>query len=145
ISMAGCGGGPAAGTDEGVVGMPRPRLRRTTLVGAAVLLVAVSGLVPGAANAAPGHDAELPLGTPGLPQTVTVQQVLPGVTLTTYVRGSASADAFWYVRAGFLGTRDAAQALAARLGTAGQAAEVEEVDGRPVDDPVRGPDGYLVR
>ena len=40
--MAGCGGGPAAGTDEGVVGMPRPRLRRTALVGAAVLLVAVS-------------------------------------------------------------------------------------------------------
>lgn len=114
-------------------------------MGAAAFLLVVSALAPGAASAATGQDAGLPLGGPTLPQTATVQQVLPGVRLTTYVRGYGSADAFWYVRAGFVGTRGAAQALAARLAAAGQIAEVEEIDGRPVDDPVRGPAGYLVR
>jgi Phosphodiester glycosidase/SPOR domain len=137
--------------------MPRLHLRRTALAGATGFLLAVSALAPGAANAATGREAAsppgaasgreagLPLGAPTLPQTVAVQPVLPGVTLTTYVRGYASADAFWYVRAGFVGTRDAARALAARLAAAGQAAEIEAIDGRPVDDPVHGPAGYLVR
>jgi exopolysaccharide biosynthesis protein len=125
--------------------MSRTLVRRSTLAGATVFLLAASTLAPGAASAAPGTEAGLPLGAPTLPQTATVRQVLPGVTLTTYVRGYASADAFWYVRAGFVGTRDAAQALAARLAAAGQAADVDEVDSRPVDDPVRGPAGYLVR
>ena len=84
--------------------MPRLHLRRTALVGAAAFLLVVSALAPGAASAATGQDAGLPLGGPTLPQTATVQQVLPGVRLTTYVRGYGSADAFWYVRAGFVGT-----------------------------------------
>ncbi len=115
------------------------------LAGAAVFLLAGSALAPDRADAATGPDTGLPLGAAGLPQTVTVEQVLPGVTLTTYVRGYASAADFWYVRAGFLATREAAQALAARLAAAGQPAQVEEIDGRPVDDPVLGPAGYLVR
>jgi len=123
--------------------MSRPR--RTVLVGVAVAVLAASAAAPGVASAAPHRDSGLPLGPAGLHQTVTVTQVLPGVTLTTYVRGYSSTGDFWYVRAGFLATRDAAGALAARLAAAGQAAEVEEIDGRPVDDPVRGPAGYLVR
>jgi hypothetical protein len=125
--------------------MSRTRLRRTVLMAIAIAVLAASTAAPGAASAAPGTDTGLPLGPAGLHQTVTVTQVLPGLTLTTYTRGHASADDFWYVRAGFVATRDAARALAARLTAAGQAAEVEEIDGRPVDDPVRGPAGYLVR
>jgi exopolysaccharide biosynthesis protein len=139
--------------------MPNPHVRQTALAGATGFLLAVSALVPGAASAATAGEAAppiraatgatsatgLPLGAPTLPQTVTVEPVLAGVTLTTYARGYASADAFWYVRAGFVGTRDAARALADRLAAAGQAAEVEEIGGRPVDDPVHGPAGYLVR
>ncbi len=121
--------------------MPRPRLRRIVLAGAALVLAA-SALSPDRAS---GAGPDLPLGPAGLPQTATVQQVLPGVTLTTYVRGYASAQEFWYVRAGFVATRDAAQALAARLAAVGQRAVIEEIGGRPVDDPVQGPAGYLVR
>jgi hypothetical protein len=77
-----------------VSGMPRLRRRRAALAGYTALLLAVSVLAPGVASAAPGQEAALPLGDPALPQTVTVEQVLPGVTLTTYVRGYASADAF---------------------------------------------------
>jgi hypothetical protein len=120
--------------------------RRVALAGAATLMLAAAVAVPAAsANAAPGPDNGLPLGTPGLPQTVTVEDVLPGVTLTTYVRGSASANDFWYVRAGFLGTREAADGVASRLAAAGYSPAVDQIDGRPADDPVRGAVGYLVR
>jgi exopolysaccharide biosynthesis protein len=126
--------------------MRRFHRRRIALAGAATLMIGAALVAPMApANAAPGREDGLPLGAAGLPQTVSVEDVLPGVTLITYVRGNASAGDFWYVRAGFVATRDAADSLAARLVAAGYAAEVEEIDGRPVDDPVRGPSGYLVR
>jgi Phosphodiester glycosidase/SPOR domain len=126
--------------------MRRVRVPRIALAGTAILMLATAMVVSGGpAGAAPEPSADLPLGPAGLPQTVSVETVLPGVTLSTYVRGTASADDFWYVRAGFVATRDAAQSLAARLASAGYAAEVVEVAGRPVDDPVPGPAGYLVR
>jgi hypothetical protein len=126
--------------------MRRVRERRIVLAGVAMLMLATVVAVSGpAAGAAPPPAGGLPLGPAGLPQTVSVENVLPGVTLTTYVRGYATAADFWYVRAGFVATRDAATGLAERLAGAGYPAEVEEIDGRPVDDPVPGAAGYLVR
>jgi hypothetical protein len=74
-----------------------------------------------------------------------VRQLAAGVTLTTIERGESSPADVWTVTAGFFPDRPAAQELATRLGAAGFAPRVEQVDGRAADDPQQGPVGYQVR
>lgn len=93
----------------------------------------------------PSVSSGLPLGPAGLPETRTVERLAPGVTLTTIQRGQASPADVWTVTAGFFPDRAAADGLASRLVAAGFSPRVEQVDGRAVDDPQRGPVGYQVR
>jgi hypothetical protein len=127
----------------------RFRLHRTAAgvvtAGLALGLAALAPVPVAGADAPAARFPALPLGPVNLPQSVTVQQVTPGVTLTTIVRGRASATDFWYVRVGVFATEDAAQAQAAKVTAAGEQPEILRIDGRPVDDPQHGPAGFLVR
>jgi hypothetical protein len=96
-------------------------------------------------GARPDISGGLPLGPATLSETRTVEQLAPGLTLTTIERGSASPNDFWTVTAGFFADRATADALATRLVAAGFDPRVEQVDGRAVDDPQRGPVGFQVR
>lgn len=110
-----------------------PSVIAAVLVGSTVLVAP-----PPPAAAAP---AGLPLGPPDLPETRTVEQLAPGVTLTTIERGTAPAGPIWTVTAGFRGTRAEADALAARVAATGVQARVEQVD-----DPLLGDvAGFVVR
>ncbi|WP_329561229.1 phosphodiester glycosidase family protein [Kitasatospora sp. NBC_01266] len=131
--------------------------------GALVGLLAV--LAPFGLGAAPygatGHLG-LPLGSGGLPETRTVQQIAPGVSLTTIVRGKVSPADHWTVDvavptgvvpptldpdtpASVLGSRANADAIAAKLTAAGYAPTVSEQDSPAFQGFAGGPQGYVVR
>jgi hypothetical protein len=120
-------------------------LARAAVRRGVALLVVASALLTLATPETLARPRGLPLGPAGLPETRVVERLAPGVTLTTITRGAASPSDVWTVTAGFFPDLAAAQDLAARLGAAGFAARVEQVDGRAVDDPQRGPVGYQVR
>ncbi|MDQ6920097.1 MAG: phosphodiester glycosidase family protein [Candidatus Dormibacteraeota bacterium] len=107
----------------------------------AVPAAAHTALPLGTSNAG---DAALPLGPASLQESRTTQVLSPGVTLTTVLRGYASSSDYWTINAGFFAARATADALAARLGAAGHPAAVQEIEGRAVDDPTRGPAGDIV-
>src|SRR5918997_1597877 len=112
-----------------------------------VLLLAVWAVLPAAA-----HDqtsqffaAELPLGSPSLPETRTTEEVAPGVTYTKIVRGEQSSNDFYTVDVAFKADRVEAEQVAAQLEADGYDPVIVEVTERAPDDPQTGPLGYLVR
>ena len=125
------------------------RRRCSAVLAVMAVLAGLLAEAPAAAGqstgARPHASGGLPLGPATLSETRTVEQLAPGLTLTTIERGSASPNDFWTVTAGFLADRAAADALAARLVAAGFDPRVEQVDGRAVADPQRGPVGFQVR
>ncbi|GAB2723801.1 phosphodiester glycosidase family protein [Kitasatospora kifunensis] len=138
-------------------------IRLSRSQGAFVGLLAL--LAPLGIGAAPyraaGHQG-LPLGSGDLPETRTVQQVAPGVSLTTIVRGRVLAADHWTVDVAVptgvvpptldpdtpqsvLGSRANAEAIAARLTAAGYAPTVSEQDSPAFQGFGGGPQGYVVR
>ncbi|MDQ3602364.1 MAG: phosphodiester glycosidase family protein, partial [Actinomycetota bacterium] len=89
--------------------------------------------------------AELPLGSPGLHETRTTEQVAPGVTYTKIVRGEPSKKDFYTVDVAFKADRAAAEQVAVQLEADGYDARIETISQRAPDDPQTGPLGYLVR
>ena len=120
-----------------------PSVLAAALVGSTVLLDPAGASAPagweraGSATAAPG----LPLGPPDLPETRTVEELAPGVTLTTIERGTAPAGPIWTVTAGFRATRAEADTLARKVAATGEPARVEQVDDPLVGDVA----GFVVR
>jgi hypothetical protein len=107
---------------------------------ALAVLVGLLLALPPAAQAEHG----LPLGSPSLGETRTVDRLAPGVTYTKIVRGELSRRDGWTVDVAIVADRAEARALAERLREAGFDAEVEPLE-RPPDDPARSPLGYRVR
>jgi hypothetical protein len=100
----------------------------------------------------------LPVGAPGLPETHTVRELQPGVTLTTITRGSGRSTDTWTVEVTIpsgsvdpdapgtaLAPLPDAEALAARLRTAGLPARVERVTTVALADVPAGTLGWRVR
>ena len=86
---------------------------------------------------------ELPLGSPGLPETRTTDTLARGVTYTKIVRGRLSAADGWTADVAVVPDRSAAEDLVARVRAAGFDAELDALP-RPPDDVARGPLGYRV-
>ncbi|GEB66116.1 hypothetical protein SAT01_35640 [Sinomonas atrocyanea] len=143
--------------------MLSPRTRR--ILASAGMSVAVSSAL--LSPAAPTHaddaapaatsSAHLNLGAPGLPETRTQKTLAPGVTLTTIHRGAPDSSLFWTAEvaipsdspdpdapASALSSQTAAQAVAAKLQTAGVDARVEQVTSPQLAD-AGGQLGYRVR
>jgi hypothetical protein len=112
------------------------------------------------APAAVAHGRGLPLGPRDLPETRSVEQLQPGVTLTTIVRGAPDPANTWTVEVAIPGGsgspdpdtpptavsgREHADTLAANLTAAGFTARVEEVTTPRVADFAGGTLGYRVR
>ena len=93
---------------------------------------------------APAARAELPLGSPSLPETRTVDRLAPGLTYTKIARGRLSERDGWTADVAVVSDRAAADDLARRLREAGFDAEVSALE-RPPDDREPGPLGYRVR
>jgi len=104
--------------------------------------------------------AALPLGPSDLTETRTERALQPGVTLTTIVRGVVDPSDVWTVEVSIpagptspdpdaapaaLSDRGSADALAARLRTAGYSPRVEEVVTPPTADYAGGSLGWRVR
>jgi Phosphodiester glycosidase len=103
-------------------------------------------LAPGHANAVPERpDGGLPLGESGLKETLTTEQVAPGVVYTKIERGRQSRQDFYTVDVAFTAGRAAAESVAERLRSDGYEPVIVEVSDRAPDDPQAGPLGYLVR
>ncbi|MFF7635133.1 phosphodiester glycosidase family protein [Kitasatospora sp. NPDC008050] len=128
---------------------------------AGLLAVIAPFTVAAAPYRATGHQG-LPLGSAGLPQTRTVQQIAPGVSLTTIVRGRVSPADHWTVDVAVptgavpptldpdtpqsvLGSQANADAIAAKLTAAGYAPTVSEQDSPAFRGFAGGPQGYVVR
>ena len=107
---------------------------------AAVLAVAFLLLLAGG----PARAHELPLGSPKLHETRTVDRLAPGVTYTKIVRGELSPRDGWAVDVAVVATRSGARDLAQQLEAAGYDADVDALERAP-DDRARGPLGYRVR
>ena len=107
----------------------------------ALLVAAVAALSSAAGAAA----RPLPLGAAALPETRTVRQLAPGLTLTEIARGTAAPEEAFVVDAGF--TLDPAQAeqTAGRARALGTDAAVVAVDIHAPDNPLPGPVGYFAR
>ncbi|MGT2463428.1 phosphodiester glycosidase family protein [Sinomonas atrocyanea] len=143
--------------------MLSPRTRRT-LASAGMSVALSSALLSPAAptqadDAAPAatSSARLNLGDPDLPETRTQKTLAPGVTLTTIHRGAPDSSLFWTAEvavpsdspdpdapASALSSQTAAQAVAAKLQTAGVDARVEQVTSPQLAD-AGGQLGYRVR
>ena len=133
---------------------------------ATLVLATVLGLLPGAvvAGAAPPPSsrasAGLPLGAAGLAETRSQRVLQRGVTVTTIVRGAVDARHFWTVEINVpatssspdpdappaaLSDQSSADALAARLTSAGFQPRVEEVRAPATADYTPGTLGWRVR
>lgn len=110
-------------------------------------MLAAAPVLLAAAPAGSGASSDgLPLGPGNLPETRHSRELAPGVTYTTIVRGTPSADQFWTLTLGFFADRRSAAALVARLEAAGHPARIRRIDERAPDDPDQGgPLGFVVR
>jgi len=93
---------------------------------------------------APAARAELPLGSPSLPETRTTDHLARGLTYTKIARGRPSERDGWTVDVAVVADRAAAEDLAGRVRDAGLDAEVSALP-RPPDDTAAGPLGFRVR
>lgn len=143
----------------------RLRWRWGALLAPLVLVAATTVTMPAAPVSAsdpspwPAGFPQLPLGPDDLAQQVTVEQLEPGVNVTTVVRGQPDPDAFWSVTVKIaddgspdpdapqtvIGTRENAQATADRLVAKGFSPRVERVDSPGYADLPAGTLGWRVR
>ena len=93
---------------------------------------------------AAGAADELPLGLPGLPETRTTDEIMPGVTYTRIDRGFSSDLDFWTVDVAVVATRAEAEAIKDDLESSGYDASIVTLEAAP-DDPRLGPAGFVVR
>lgn len=136
------------------------RIAGSVLVAIAVTLVPFTGGASAVPSTPSAATATLPLGPSGLPETRTSSVLQPGLTLTTIVRGSEDPNDFWTVEINIpagatspdpdappaaLSDHDSAEALAARLLSAGFTPRVEEVMVPPTADYAPGTLGWRVR
>ena len=91
----------------------------------------------------------LALGSPGLSESRTVQQLGPGVRLTQIVRGEASDDEYWTINVKvdfqLLGDRSAAADIAAQVKAAGLTPRIDQIDNPKYHDQPNGTLGWRVR
>jgi cell division septation protein DedD len=124
------------------------KLKGSLLGALTVMLFALWAVLPAAGQQDQTGQfcaAELPLGSPGLHETRTTEQVAPGVTYTKIVRGEQSKKDFYTVDVAFMADRAAAEQIAVQLEADGYDARIETIPQLAPDDPQTGPLGYLVR
>lgn len=81
---------------------------------------------------------------PGLPETRTTDEIIPGVTYTRIDRGYSSDLDFWTVDVDVVATRSEAEAIEDDLESSGYDASIVTLEAAP-DDPRPGPSGFVVR